>query len=161
MHRKIKSSIFLVAYFSAITAYAVDGVNTILAGRMGTAKQTVSDNISPNLQAIENELQKMADIFNKKLPKTIDQDTRLDYVSAGPGARVTYNNTLTGYTSGELNNTQVMQSMQKILKNGLCSNVEMQVFFKHGVTIRYAYQTSDGVFTAPIDITPKDCGYPK
>ncbi len=102
---------------------------------------------------------KMADQLNARMPMTIDQDTRLDNILAGPGTRITYNYTIVTASSREVDRAALMNHLKTTLKSGVCSHPDMQVFFKNKVTVGYSYRASDGPFVGKLNITPRDCGY--
>ena len=89
----------------------------------------------------------------------VNKDTRWDNIQPGPGRRFNYNYTLVTATISQIDRQYFVQTMGPHLKAGACSNPDMQIFFKNMVTVGYAYRSSDGVFVARVDITPKDCGY--
>ena len=109
-------------------------------------------------ESVESALRKMTEEVNKRMPMTVDKETRLDNVLTGPGPRYTYNYTLVSYKSAEVDRAYLTKHLNGPLRAGVCSNPDLQVFFKHGVTIGYSYRASDGGFVGRIDIAPKDCG---
>jgi len=103
---------------------------------------------------------KMAEQSNKQLPKLIDEDTRLDYIKAGPGLYLTYNYTLVGFPStSRVPEAFFLKDMRDRNLSEFCSNQGMLALFKKGTTFVFSYKTADGGFYPNISITPKDCGF--
>jgi len=89
-------------------------------------------------RSLDRTLENVSAHMNRMTPVTLDADTRLDSVSAGPGHRLSYNYTLTSVQS---------------------KNVRRAGFLKHGVTISYTYRSADGRNLGGTQFSPSDCGY--
>lgn len=134
----------------------------ILSGLVGGAIGKVAGGALVKPEDMEIVLAEMADRFNKKTPITVDKNSRMDNIIAGPGLRFTYNYTFINVSSKDVNDSNrvyFIQQQAPVTKSSFCSNPDTQFFSKNGVTAVYSYRLSDGVFFAKFDITPKDCGY--
>jgi hypothetical protein len=115
------------------------------AGREGQAKQ------------LDNVLLQVSEYMNKRMPEVIDQDTRLDRVSAEPGAHFSYHYTLLSSNSSEIDKVSFANTIRLQLKSKLCDSAQIRSFFSHGVTVGYMYQGNDGVPIAGTDFPPNSC----
>ena len=96
-------------------------------------------------------LQKTAAEINLILPKKVDWMTRLDSASAGPKNHFSYNYTLT-------NRTKVnYKIVARNIKNSVCSNQDLEVFFKNGVKLHYRYNDQSGKLKKEITIDRTMC----
>lgn len=139
-------------------AYAAKGgIGAIFGGLIGGAVGSVAGKAMADPAKVEKALVTMTNQLNQRMPMTVDADTRWDNTTAGQKS-FTYNYTIITMTSREFDRTVIPSYFTK-LKAGVCSNPDMAIFFKNGVTVGYSYRTSDGVFLSKLDITPKDCGY--
>lgn len=140
-------------------AFAKGGVGEIFGALIGKVVGNSASRAAVDTPTVEGALSKMADQVNRQLPMAVDRDTRWENIAPGPGRRFTYNYTYITATTREIDKPYFLQVMQPKLRNIVCSSPEMQVFFKNGITVGYAYRASDGIFIIKIEITPKDCGY--
>ena len=152
-------AICALALGSGSGAYAAKGgIGAIFGGLIGGAVGSVAGKAMADPEKVEKALVTMTNQINQRMPITVDADTRWDNTTVGQGKRFTYNYTIVTMTSREVDRTAIPSLFTKI-KAGVCSNPDMAIFFKNGVTIGYSYRTSDGVFLSKLDIAPKDCGY--
>jgi hypothetical protein len=108
---------------------------------------------------LDETLVKLSDRLNRKMPQTIDADTRLDKVSAEPGHQFAYHLTILSARSSELNTSAFYKSFRPTLQKRVCAAEELKVFFRNRVTVAYAYQGKDGQDIGKLAFSPKDCGY--
>lgn len=141
------------------SAQSKGGLGEIFGSLIGGAAGNVAGKAAVDSQRIESALVKMSEQLNKRMPMTIDKDTRLDNILAGPGRRFTYNYTLVTATLPEIDRGYFVKTFQSNLKNGVCSHPDMQIFFRNGVTVGYSYRANDGGSVGKIDVTPRDCGF--
>jgi len=115
------------------------------SGREGQAKQ------------LDDVLLKVSEYMNKRMPEAIDTETRLDRVSAEPGAHFSYHYTLLASNSSEIDKTSFAATIRSQLKSKLCDSAQIRSFFNHGVTVGYLYQGKDGLPIAGADFAPNSC----
>jgi hypothetical protein len=108
---------------------------------------------------IEKILVRASDQVNKNLPMAVDKETRWDNVTPGPGRRFTFNYTLVSTAKADLDVAYFFRVMTPTVKNGACSNKDMEIFFKYGVTVSYAYRVKEGFSVGRVEVTPRDCGF--
>ncbi|GAB4542613.1 MAG: hypothetical protein Tsb0014_35540 [Pleurocapsa sp.] len=105
------------------------------------------------------------DIMNQNLPMMVDNDTRWDSSSAGPGKQLNYNYTLVNYSSAELSNPQMFNfqvfedSLNYSIKTEVCQLQAVKFLFQNGVVATYNYYANDNEFVTQIEVSPSDCGY--
>ncbi len=119
-----------------------------LMGRTGSQGRAIT---------VDETLLKMSTQMNKKMPMTVDKETRLDRVSAEPGNHFIYHYTLTGMRSADINTGEFPKAIKPQLKTRLCESTEMQNFLKNGVTISYLYKSSDGYPVGGVKFAPNEC----
>src|SRR3979411_3198865 len=125
MIKLIFATVFLVIGFEAQAAGLGDifgahifGANVFgaLIGRSGSLGHEAS---------VDDALAKVSAQMNKKMPIAVDQDTRLDRVSAEPGQHFTYHYTLVSVPSSNVDQANFNTLIKPQLKTRLCESVEM------------------------------------
>lgn len=116
-------------------------------------------------QEVENKLieglKKTANQYNQQLPMMIDQNTRIDKATVGPGPRAVYHHTFPKYTSRDVDANWLQTNLRpKILKK-VCASKDMKKTLQYGGIFVYAYSGSDGVEITRFEIDRNDCGFPK
>ena len=159
MIKLIFATVFFVIGFEAQAAGLGDifganifGANVFgaLIGPSGSLGQEAS---------VDDALAKVSAQMNKKMPIAVDQDTRLDRVSAEPGRHFTYHYTLVSLRRSDVDQANFDTLVKPQLKTRLCESVEMKNFLKNGVTISYLYRGSDGHLIGGAEFSPSDCNY--
>ena len=107
---------------------------------------------------ITGELEKAAKVLNKNTPRMVDEDTRMDASTVGPGFRVNINYTLPKHSAGEIDADQIVQIMRPTLKNYACSKKNMKLLLQYGADFVYLYHDKDGMLITSITIDRNDCG---
>ena len=119
--------------------------NSFGAGREGQAKQ------------LDDVLIQVSEYMNKRMPEVIDPETRLDRVSAEPGAHFSYHYTLLTSASADIDKASFASTIRSQLKAKLCESAQIRSFFSHGVTVGYLYQGRDGLPVGGADFAPNSC----
>src|ERR671932_719698 len=70
---------------------------------------------------VDRVLVRISEIENRRLPQVIDQETRLDRVSADRGQRFTYHYTMLNHRSVEENKAQFSNRLEPTLRNRACN----------------------------------------
>jgi hypothetical protein len=105
------------------------GIGAIFAALIGGAVgNAVGKSAGPRM-IVEEALAKVVDQINKQLPMTVDRDTRWDSTVAGPGRRFAFHYTIITARSTEVDATRFFQAMSSHLRNSVCTNPDMRVFF--------------------------------
>ena len=138
---KMQWGLIVGIVFAAIGSY----VGTQLAsGNFGSATS-----IDKQLLAMTNEI-------NKSCPLVMDQDTRLDNTSAGPGRMITYNYTLVNLSIEKINVDEFRDYIQPRVINNARTSDDMKYFRENEVTLRYKYSDKNGNFVFDVKVTPED-----
>ena len=120
--------------------------------------------MKPNQQEIEAKLvegfTKAANQYNQRLPMMIDQDTRLDKVTVGPGSRAIYHHTFPKYTSRDIDAKWLQTNLRPEVMRKVCASADMKKSIQYGGIYVYAYSGSDGVEITRFEIDRNDCGFP-
>lgn len=157
--RRLAELSLVVFAITPLHTNAKGGLGEVFGALLGKAIGSTAGKVLADPQKIEGVLRQMTDQLNTKMPMSVDRDTRLDNILAGPGARFTYNYTIVSAPFRDIDRQHFMNYLQIHIKAGVCSNPDMQIFFKNKVVVGYSYRASDGLFIAKLDISPKDCGY--
>jgi hypothetical protein len=136
-----------------VAAVAV-GVGVFIVPKLPVYKQYKASEVESRLT---ESFELAAEQINSLVPKMIDNDTRLDKATVGPGPRLTYHYTLPNRKSGEVD----ADLMQSILKSDIaakvCSNEEMKNALQYGGIYSYSYSGNDNVSILTFDIVGQDC----
>jgi hypothetical protein len=90
-------------------------------------------------------VQKMADAINARAPVMVDEGTRLDGATAGPGMLLTYNLTLVMVDGNTIDrDAWINQAVPDIRKNVL-GNPDTTKVLKAGISVVMRYSGADGV----------------
>lgn len=145
--------ILFFAFFSASLVANAAGIGNLFGVLMGKSGVSEAD------AAVDNVLIKVSAQMNKTLPVAVDNDTRLDSVSAVPGQHFIYHYTLVALNGNDVNADSFHDLVRPQLKSRLCDSSEMQKFLRNGVTISYLYKGKDGQPIGSAKFAPSDCGY--
>lgn len=135
------------------------GVGAVFGALIGGAVGNAVGKSAAQRLTVEEALVKVVDKVNKQLPMSVDRDTRWDSTQAGPGRAFTYHYTVVTARAAEVDAAKFYEYMAPRLQNSVCTNPDMTIFFKSGVTISYSYRGSDGRYIHKIVLTPRDCGF--
>lgn len=148
----LKPLLFAVLITSSFLVHGA-GIGNLFGVLIGQSGALESDN------EIDNVLAKVSAQINKKLPIKVDDDTRLDSVSAVPGQHFMYHYTLVALNGSDVSTDSFETVVKPQLKRRLCDSAEMQNFLKNGVTISYLYKGKDGQPIGSAKFEPSECGY--
>ena len=104
---------------------------------------------------------KAAAQINRTLPKMIDEDTRVDNVTVGPGARMVYHYTFPKYVSRDIDATWLSTTLRPDTMLKVCASREMKKSLQYGGVYAYSYSGNDRIKIAEFEIGRDDCGLPK
>lgn len=103
---------------------------------------------------------KAANQYNQRLPMMIDQDTRLDKVTVGPGPRAVYHHAFPRYTSRDIDANWIQTNLRPEVVRKVCASADMKKSLQYGGIFAYAYSGGDGVEITRFEIDRNDCGFP-
>jgi len=157
---KRQAAVFATLLMLYGNAYAgKGGIGAIFGGLIGGAAGHAIGKSSSQRVTIDEAIVKMANELNKQLPMAVDRDTRLDSISPGVGRQFTYYYTFVNSRSQDFDRAAWHREVSHLLRNKVCTNTDMEVFFKNGVSVSYSYQGKDGGHVGKVTISPSDCGY--
>ncbi|TMP77824.1 hypothetical protein CWB73_18590 [Pseudoalteromonas phenolica] len=125
-------------------------LTTLLLSAKGSATQTVVQ------RSLFVELTKTAAMLNKNGPVMLDEETRLDSVTAF-SSYIIYNNTMINYSVEQLDTSQFTTLLQYIVIKPLCSNKDLKAFKEYGVTMVYRYLDKSGNFISELSKDMSSC----
>ncbi len=121
--------------------------------------------MKPSSQEVETILvegfTKAANQYNQRLPMMVDQDTRLDKATVGPGPRAVYHHTFPKYTSRDIDANWLQTNFRPEVMRKVCASADMNKSLQYGGIYVYAYSGSDGVEITRFEIDRNDCGFPR
>lgn len=156
MWKKILSALGLLGFIGMMIV--AKGIGGFVGKEVGNSAYSSS---KPNTQKVEAEiiegLTKAANQYNQKLPMMVDQDTRLDEVTVGPGPRGVYHYTFPKYASRDIDANWLQTNLRPEVIRKVCANVDMKKGIQYGAIFVYAYSGSDGVEIFRFEISRNDC----
>lgn len=99
--------------------------------------------------------------INKKLPMMVDQETRLDKATVGPGPRMVYHFTFLNHAAKDINANKFQEYLKPVIVQKNCTDPKMKKFLQYGGIYEYAYSGNNGVEITRFDIDRTDCGLPR
>lgn len=138
-------------------------IAAIIGGQIG--KEVGKAAIKPSQQEVEAKLvegfTKAANQYNQRLPMMVDQDTRLDKATVGPGPRAVYHHTFLKYTSRDIDANWLQTNLRPEVMRKVCASADMKKSLQYGGIYVYAYSGSDGIEITRFEIDRNDCGFPR
>lgn len=108
-------------------------------------------------QDLQEGLERLAGQINRTLPKDIDQDFRLERVSAEPGAQLVYHYTVLHSPSAGVSKVAFNTQVAPLVRDRLCQDTRMLRVLKSGATVGYAYRGRDGGEIGKLSFVARDC----
>lgn len=157
-HRTIHAAALVAAAILAAPAPAM--AKGFWASVFGVAAGSVAGKAAGSAFSdadVTDKLKKMAVKINQEAPMRLDDMTRMDRVSVGPGRLVTYHNTITTMRSGEVNLEAFRGQFSSEMRRKICASSDLATLRRVGVTMVYAYSGSEGGLIGSVRIAPQDC----
>ncbi len=102
-----------------------------IGGQVG--KEVGKHAFSPSKPTEKEMMAKLAEGFevaakqiNDTAPTMVDEETRMDGASVGPGALLTYHYTFPNYSSTDIDSGLIKSNIFSLVKNNVCSSKEMK-----------------------------------
>jgi len=118
--------------------------------------------IKPSLEEIQPKVidgfNIAAEQINQSAPTMVDEETRLDKASVGPGVLLTYHYTLPNFVSDDLD-ANFINTVFAHTKEFVCTTKEMKPAMQYGGAYGYSYSSSDGVHIGEFIIDRDTCGF--
>jgi hypothetical protein len=133
----------------------------VIGGTMGKelGKAFIKGFNKPTPQSVEKAIilgfQKAAKQFNENGPKMIDEITRWDRMSVGPGARATYHFTILH----QVNLSQFKEKIRPVIIKKICNEKKMKSSMKHGGVFIYSYSSKGNNDIVSLEFDKNDCSF--
>ena len=151
----------LLPALGIIAVLIVAGIGGQIGKKVGKSAFSPS---KPSQQEVEAKLIEgfttAANQINKKVPMMVDEETRLDRATVGPGARVVYHHTFPRYTSRDIDANWLHTDLRPEVMRKVCDSKGMRKSLQYGGKYVYSYSGSDGVEITRFEIDRNDCGFP-
>ncbi|WP_136796059.1 hypothetical protein [Desulfosediminicola ganghwensis] len=95
--------------------------------------------------------------INEIAPLTVDEYTRLDGATVGPGARITYRYTLTEFASKEVDPDIIASELIPAVKENACNNEQIKATLLYGGVYIYEYFGKDDIQIGSFQIDKQVC----
>lgn len=115
----------------------------------------LSNRADMNVDAV---LEKISETENRALPKMVNDSMRLDKVAALPGKR--FMRQYTVMSGAEQDEIRFRHTTLPTLKNEMCADKSLAMFFKHGISVTQAYKSLDGQDMGTVHMSPTECTHP-
>ena len=103
----------------------------------------------------DGQLEQIAQAVNASAPKIVDEVTRLDRATTGPGRRLVYHMTISIPQSG-FDRTEWKEKTVPVIRNNTMEQDGSRALLKAGITIAIRYSSEDGIFLDEIIFTSSD-----
>jgi hypothetical protein len=100
-----------------------------------------------------------ADELNQSLPSMIDKETRLDRVTVGSDAVLTYHYTFPNYEAEKLSSDWIRTELRPGVVRRVCNNEDMKPSLQYGGIYSYSYSGRDQKLIGSFQVSRGDCGY--
>lgn len=100
-----------------------------------------------------------ANQINENAPIMVDEETRMDKATVGPGAVFTYHYTFPNYSADQLDKGFILNDLRKNVTANVCNSKEMEGSLKLGGRYVYSYSGANGIHIAEFGISGGNCGY--
>jgi hypothetical protein len=108
------------------------------------------------LARTDGDLERVVREVNATAPKMVDDATRLDRASAGPGRRLTYDLTLISLKSEDIDPVVWKRDVFPTIRANMAKTQAMHRLLAAGITVASRYSSSDGVLVDEIVMRPED-----
>jgi hypothetical protein len=98
-----------------------------------------------------------AKMMNSSLPLMLDENTRWDSSSAGPGKTLSYNYTLVNTSAKDVYSSVFVSNIRKTITNDICKTPASQTFSDNGVSLNFNYYDRSHNLITKVEVDPKDC----
>ncbi|WBA10764.1 hypothetical protein [Salinivibrio kushneri] len=153
----------LLSILGGIIGLIVVLVFSGIGGQVG--KEVGKAAFSPSKPTEQEIMAKLAEGFevaakqiNDSAPTMVDEETRMDGASAGPGALLTYHYTFPNYASSDIDSGVIQSDVLPSVMSSVCSSKEMKPSLQYGGKYTYSYSGNDGVLIDEFTIDRNDCG---
>ncbi len=107
-------------------------------------------------QTVEEQLASAAADLNKGCPYAIDEETRMDSISIGPGRTITYHEAIVNHAMETLDVPHVQETIRPSIVKNVKTNPGMESLRKLRVTFVYTYVDKNGRRLFDLSVTPTE-----
>ena len=154
----LKTLLSVVGVIVALIVWAVSGQIGRDVGKAAFAPS------KPTQKEIEAKLiegfEEAARQVNASAPTMIDDGTRMDKATVGPGALVTNHYTFLKYSSQEIDPIWIHQELLPVVKSNVCASKDMKPSLQYGGVYAFSYSGNDGIKIVSFQVNRNDCGFP-
>jgi hypothetical protein len=101
------------------------------------------------------QLEELAQAVNASAPKVVDEVTRLDRATAGPGRRLTYHMTIS-ISQSEFNLNEWKQKTLPAIRTNTLEQEATRALLKAGITVVLRYSSKDAAYLDETVFTPSE-----
>ena len=152
-----KKLLAALGFLAVVIAMAIGGQFGREAGKVAFSPS------KPSTKEIEAKLiegfTSAANEINQKCPMMIDEETRLDRASVGPGPRAVYHLTLPNYKSNDIDPSLIRTKVRPEVVEKVCNSEKMKKSLQLGGIYVYSYHGNDAVKIASFEVDRSDCGF--
>ena len=109
-----------------------------------------------NKDGIDSVVIQIVEEANKNLPMMIDEQTKLETITALPGNKIRFDNMLIDISNEDINIETFENSMRPAIFSNVKTNPGLESFRGKKVTFVYHYSDKNGEKTAEFEFTPED-----
>jgi len=139
----------LIIITSAVAYYG----NVYLRSNAGNQEITEEETKDTLIRNLELEVVNL----NNGLPRTLDDDTRVDSISVEPGPRLVTKYTYTTFSTEEFDSKIFNKRVKKIIKKSICDSDEILKRMELGLIYSYEFSGNDGIKLATAEFETNDC----
>lgn len=152
----------LASFIGIIVILVVGAISGEVGKHIGN---TLVPPTQTNPEDVERKLiegfQEAARQINQTTPTMLDENTRVDRATVGPGVVLTYHYTFPRYSSQDISESWLRQNLLPTVKDNVCRNERMKLSLQYGGIYAYSYSGNDGVRISRFEIDRNDCGFRK
>lgn len=108
-------------------------------------------------QRVHSIAKQASEELNRRLPMTINSQTRADTSVVGPGRRFTYLYTDISDQSKAVTAAQITKEIGLSLRNKVCTTMALKLLVDNDYLITYKYFDVDGRFIGDVTVKQGDC----
>jgi hypothetical protein len=90
-------------------------------------------------------------------PYMIDEETRLDTIFITPDRKMNYKYTLVNYKGNEIYFAALKEGIETPAINSYCTHPDLSEYRTRGISMKYHYFGSDGVFIGDFEASASGC----
>lgn len=145
---------------------AAFGVATIAAFLLWGAGQAVAQHYGKPVDAsytdrageeLVEKLKSEVEQINRQVPMMMDEETRLDKATLGPGATVIYHFTFPGYSAEQVDPDKLAENLSPALTQNICLDEQLKESMEEGARYVYAFHGNDGREISRMEVGEADC----